>query len=163
MMNEIQIFDPIAYMEQLHQQLKLTRTKYKFVKVSGVANLEGILENSRGNKHFFAIDDSQDGTTFRGAGAGYFERRPYTVFILGKADYADMDARRIVLEEAKTIYRKLLSRLIKDKLSIPVLDMQRIQFYEVPPAFATGCSGLYFIFHVENPVTLVYDAADWNS
>ncbi len=156
------MFDPVAYMQILHDQLIITKDKYKFVPVSGVGNLEGILENSRRHKYFFAVDDSQDGTTFRGAG-GYFERRPYTVFIVGKADYGDMQKRGEVMEEAKTIYRHLVSRLIKDKLQLPVIDLERIRFYEVPPAFATGCSGLYFVFNVENPVNLVYDAAAWTT
>jgi len=154
------MFNPITYLSQLHTELKLTAEKYKFVKVSGVAALEGVLENARRNKHFFAVDDSQDGTTIRRGGA-YFEQRPYTVFILGKADYGDMQKREEVIAEAKTIYRHLVSRLIKDKISIPLLDMERIRFYEVPPAFATGCSGLYFVFTVENPVNLVYDAEAW--
>lgn len=157
------MFDPIAYMKTLHSKMKLTKTKYKFTTVSGVAELEGVLENFKREKYFFAVDDSQDGITFRGAGAGYFERRPYTVFILGKADYGNMAKRKEVLAEAKTIYRTILSKLIKDKLSIPVLDMENIRFFEVPPAFAFGCSGLYFIFNVQNPVSLIYDAAEWDS
>ena len=155
------MFDPVTYMQQLHGQLNLTKSKYEFVKVSGLASLEGILENSKHHLHFFAIDDSQDGITVRRGGA-YFERRPYTVFILGKAAYGNMDKRAEVLAEAKTIFRHLESRLIKDKLTIPMLDMEQIRFYEVPPAFATGCSGLYFIFTVENPVNLVYDATAWS-
>jgi len=162
-MAEITPFNPVNYMEQLHGELKLTSEKYKFVRVSGVNALEEVLNNTRRNTHFFAVDDSADGTTFRGAGAGYYERRPYTVFILGKTDYGDMDERAAVLSEAQTIYRHLMSRLIKDKLQIPVLDMERIRFYEVPPAFAAGCSGLYFVFNVENPVNLVYDSEAWNS
>lgn len=156
------MFDPIAYMQTLHGKMKLTKTKYKFTTVSGVSELEGVLENFKREKFFFAVDDSQDGVTFRGAGAGYFERRPYTVFILGKADYGDMTKRKEVLAEAKTIYRTILSKLIKDKLTIPVLDMENIRFFEVPPAFAFGCSGLYFIFNVQNPVSLTYDAAEWD-
>lgn len=159
----MEIFNPVTYMQQLHGELKLTKDKYKFAKVSGVNALEQLLENIRHNKYFFAVDDSQDGTTFRGAAAGYYERRPYTVYIVGKADYGDMDARQAVLAEAKTIYRHILSRLIKDKLEIPVLDMERIQFYEVPPAFAAGCSGIYFIFNVQCPVNLIYDAAAWGN
>ncbi|WP_372775662.1 hypothetical protein [Mangrovibacterium sp.] len=153
------MFNPIPYLQQLHGQLNLLKDKYKFVKVSGLNALEGILENSRREKYFFAVDDSQDGTTFRNG--GYFERRPYTVFILGKADYGNMEQRAAVLEEAKTIYHHIMSRLIKDKNSIQVLDLERVRFYEVPPAFATGCSGLYFIFNVENPVNLVFDAEAW--
>jgi len=154
------MFDPVTYMQQLHGQLNLTKDKYKFERVSGLAALEGILENSKHYSDFFAVDDSQDGTTVR-RGGGYFERRPYTVFILGQTEYGDMDKRAAVLAEAKTIYRHLLSKLIKDKMNIPLLDMESIRFYEVPPAFATGCSGLYFMFWVENPVNLVYDATAW--
>lgn len=157
------MFDPIAYMETLHGKMKLTKDKYKFTTVSGVAELEGVLESMKREKYFFAVDDSQDGVTFRGAAAGYFERRPYTVFILGKADYGDMAKRKEVLAEAKTIYRTILSKLINDKLSIPVLDVEQIRFYEVPPAFAFGCSGLYFMFNVQNPVNLVYNAAEWDN
>ena len=157
------MFDPIQYMQTLHSKLKLTKDKYKFTTVSGVAELEGVLANFKREKFFFAVDDSQDGITFRGAAAGYFERRPYTVFILGKADYGDMDKRKEVLAEAKNIYQTILSKLIKDKSSIPVLNMENIRFFEVPPAFAFGCSGLYFIFTVENPVSLVYDAAEWDN
>ena len=156
------MFNPVIYLQQLHSQLILLVNKYKFVKVSGISALEGVLESSRRNSYFFAIDDSQDGTTIRRGGA-YFERRQYTVFILGKAEYGTMKKRAEVLEEAKLIFRHLLSRLIKDKLTIPVLDMERIRFYEVPPAFAAGCSGLYFIFSVENPVNLVYDAEAWTT
>lgn len=156
------MFDPIAYMKTLHGKMKLTKTKYKFTTVSGVSELEGVLANFKREKFFFAVDDSQDGVTFRGAGGGYFEGRPYTVFILGKADYGDMTKRTEVLSEAKKIYRTILSKLIKDKTTIPVLDMEKIRFFEVPPAFAFGCSGLYFIFNVQNPISLIYDAAEWD-
>lgn len=154
------MFDPIAYMQTLHASLKLTKDKYTFCRVSGVNALEEVLENFKKSKHFFAVDDSQDGVTFRSSGA-YFERKQYSVYVLGRADYGNMDQREAVLSEAKTIFRSILSRLIKDKLTIPVLSAENIRFFEVPPAFAFGTSGLYFIFTVENPVNLVYDAAEW--
>lgn len=156
------MFDPINYMQALHSKLKLTKDKYKFCRVSGLAALEEVLEGFKREKYFFAVDDSQDGITFRGPGGGYYERRPYTVFIIGKADYGNMDQRATVLNEAKEIYRDILTRLIKEKLTIQVIDLQNIRFYEVPPAFAFGCSGLYFIFTVENPVSLTYNAAAWD-
>lgn len=156
------MFNPITYMQDLHSKMKLTKDKYRFSKVSGVGALEEVLENSRRDQFFFAVDDSQDGQTFR-KGGGYFERRPYTVFILGRAEYGKMDQREAVLDEAKTIYRHILSKLIVDKTSIPILNVENINFYEVPPAFAAGCSGLYFIFYVENPVNLTYDVAAWES
>lgn len=156
------MFDPIVYMQTLHTKLKLTKDKYKFARVSGVAALEEVLERFKREKFFFAVDDSQDGVTFRGAGGGYFERRQYTVFIIGRADYGNMDQRLEILTEAKTIFRSVLTKLIKDKTSIPVLSAENIRFFEVPPAFAFGAAGLYFIFTVENPVNLVYNAEQWN-
>lgn len=157
------MFNPITYMQSLHSELKLTKDKYRFCRVSGVNALEEVIENFKTSKFFFAVDDSQDGNTFRGAGGGYFERKQYTVYILGRAEYGNMEQRETVLAEARTIFRSILSRLIKDKLTIPVLSAENTRFYEVPPAFAFGTSGLYFIFTVENPVNLVYDAAEWDS
>jgi hypothetical protein len=157
------MFDPVTYMQNLHGKLKTTKDKYKFVTVSSVSALEGILQNSRKEKYFFAVCDSEDGMTFRGAAAGYFERRPIEIFIVGKADYGDMTKRAEVLSEAKSIYRHLLSKMIKDKLQIPCIDLERIRFYEVPPAFATGCSGLFFIFNVEDPVDLQIDGTAWSN
>lgn len=157
------MFDPVAYMQTLCNQLNATAGKYTFARVSGIAALEEVLENSRRSNSFFAIDDSEDGITFRGAGATYFERRPYTVFLVAKAEYGDMDARASVLAETRAIYRSILSRLIKDKRTITVLDCENIRFFEVAPAFATGCAGIYFIFYVENPVNLVYDATAWTT
>lgn len=157
------MFNPVEYMQSLHASLKLTNSKYTFCRVSGVNALEEVLESFKKSKYFFAVDDSQDGITFRGAGGGYFERKQYTVYILGRAEYGNMDQREAVMAEARVIFRSILSRLIKDKLSIPVLSAENIRFYEVPPAFAFGTSGLYFIFTVENPVNLVYDAAEWDS
>lgn len=156
------MFDPIVYMQTLHGKLKLTADKYKFARVSGVAALEEVLESFKREKFFFAVDDSQDGVTFRGAGGGYFERRQYTVYIIGRAEYGNMDQRLEILTEAKTIFRSVLTKLVKDKLSIPVLSAENIRFFEVPPAFAFGAAGLYFIFTVENPVNLVYNAEQWN-
>lgn len=154
------MFDPVQYMQDLHRKLKALAT-YKFVTVSNVDNLEGILQNSRHESNFFAVDDSEDGITYRGAAGGYFERRQYTVFILGKADYGDLVKRAEVIAQARGIFRSIESKLIKDKNSIPVLNIEQIRFSEVPPAFASGCSGLFFNFTVENPVDLRYNAGEW--
>lgn len=157
------MFDPITYMQTLHASLKLTKDKYKFCRVSGVNALEEVLESFKKSKYFFAVDDSQDGVTFRNPGGGYFERKQYSVYVLGRADYGNMAQREVVLSEARIIFRSILSRLIKDKLTIPVLSAENIRFFEVPPAFAFGTSGLYFIFTVEQPINLVYDATEWDS
>jgi len=155
------MFEPITYFTNLHTKHKTLAEKYKLCRVSGVAALEEVLEGAKRENFFFAIDDAEDGITFRGGGGGYFIRKSYTVFILGKCKYGDMDTRQTILTEARAIFRSLLSKIIKDKLIIPVLNAENIRFFEVPPAFAFGTSGIYFIFTVENPVDLRYDAGEW--
>jgi len=155
------MFDPVVYMKSLKLSLKLTKDNYRFTTVSGVTALEDIITKDQKEKRFFAVDDSQDGKTFRGAGGGFFERRQYTVFVLRKVAFNDPSGRLSALEEAKTIYRKILARMIKDKNLISFIDLSEIPFYEVPPAFATGCSGIYFMFRVNNPIDLLYDGSDW--
>lgn len=155
------MFEPIDYMRQLHGKLKTTKDTYKFDTASGIAAIEGVVNNARRHQSFFVVDDSQDGITLRKNGA-YYERRPYTVFILCKVEIDDMPKRQEVLTASKKIYRSLISKMIKDKLSIPIIDLENIKFHEVPPAFATGCSGLYFIFSVDNPVNLVFNAEEWD-
>jgi len=157
------MFNPISYLETLHGQLNALKDTYLFSRVSGVQGLEEVLERSRRNSKFFAIDDSQDGTTFRGAAAAFYERRPYTVYILSRVTYGDMDTRATIMAEARTIFRNIVSRMIVDRYDIPVIDLARIQFYEIPPAFAQGACGIYFIFNVENPVDLTYDATAWEA
>jgi hypothetical protein len=123
--------------------------------------MEEVLDRFKRNNKFFAVEDAEEGQTFRGAGAGYFERRFYTVYILTRCKYGDMDARATILAETRAIFRNIISRLIKDKLTIQVISVENIRFYEVPPAFAAGTGGIYFTFTVENPIALTYNAAAW--
>lgn len=157
------MFDPVAYFTQLHDELLATKYDYAFCRVSSLNNLEEVLEGYKRNTKFFAIEDAEDGQTFRGAGAGYFERRFYTVYLLHRHKYGDMTARATILGETRAIFRDLLSRMIKDKLTIQGLSVENIRFYEVPPAFAAGTGGIYFTFTVENPVNLVYNANQWDT
>lgn len=157
------MFNAVEYIETLHGQLNATKDAYTFARCSGVQGLEEILESSQKKKKFIAVADSEDGQTFMGAGAGHFERRAFTVFILTRAKYGDMAARETIMAESRSIFRSMVSRIIKDRYTIPVFDPQRIQFYEVPPAFADGTCGIYFIFTVEEPVDLSYNATDWSS
>ena len=155
------MFNAVSYIETLHGQLNATKNDYTFALVSSVSALEELLEKSRRVKKFLAVADSNDGNTFRGAGGAYFERRTYTIFVIQRAQYGDMDARATILAQARSIFRNIVSRIIRDRYSIPVIDLSRVQFYEVPPSFATGTCGIYFIITVENPVDLTYDESAW--
>ncbi len=155
--------DMIAYFNTICNTLKLTAGKYTFCKVTGLANLEEVLFGDRKNKYWMAIDKSQDGNTFRGGNASFFEKRFHTVFLLfrindRKNEYDDK------MEEVRTIYRKIHSKLIRDR-NTGVAGLQNIdldiRFNEIE-YIGNDCAGL--MFHVTNDeaTNLVYDAADWN-
>jgi hypothetical protein len=160
------MFNCISYLQGLHASLKATKDTYKFTTVSGIAALEGVVMNCKKNNRFFAVDDSEDGQTYQGNSGGFFERRTYTAFILIKTPWGDETKRAAALTEARTIYHSLVTKMIKDHAALAneltTLDTSNIRFHEVPPAFASGFSGIYFTFVVENPINLVYDAGSWS-
>lgn len=160
------MFDPSAYIETLTGSLNTCIDgDYKFARISGMSNMEGILANRKRKKNFVAIDDSENGAIVRGGGAGYFDRRPYTVIICSAIDPMDMDARDVKLEEHRGIYRSFLTRMIRDRAagdaSLMFLDPERAPYFEIAGAFGNGCVGIYFMIYIDNPINLTYNDADW--
>lgn len=160
----MEIFDIIDYCRRLQQSLKRT-SGYEFCRVSDAKAMEEVLQNSKRCNRFFAVDDSQEGITFCGDGGGWFERRPVTIFLLGKvAKWPDMNEREKVLNEMRYIYRQLLSRLLHDQAEfepLTYLNEGDISFDEIPGEFAGGTAGLFFTFTVDIPVNLEYDESEW--
>lgn len=157
------MFDVLAYMEAIRASLKLTKDDYLFARVSGVDNLEEVLSNSKRHNKFFAVNDAQNFQTL--GGTHYNERRHYTIYLLAKCGYNEMDKRTAILAEARAIYRSILSKMIVDRHNqangLESLSTARINANEVPSAFADGMAGIYFSFHIDNPVDLTFNAADW--
>jgi hypothetical protein len=161
------MFEPVEYFEELTDTLiTCIDNNYKFVKVSGLSDLEGVLANRKKYKNFIAVDDSESGAIIQGGGAGFFDRRPYSVFICSAVKAGDMDARETLLEQHRSIYRSFLTRIIKDRqdatMELLQFDPSRIPYYEMAGMFGNGCVGLYFIINVDNPVNLVYNDGDWS-
>ncbi len=158
------MFNPITYFEDLQQKLKDTQDFY-FAKVSGLSHLEQVITQLRKKSNFFAIDDIDDGMTFEGGGNTFYERRTYTVFILLRyGGHNDIDKRNEQMEKARTIYRKLLSKIIYDKVykqSLYHLNTDNIKFNEFPGRILTGLTGIYFTISVDNPINLAYDSSEW--
>ncbi|MFK5855237.1 MAG: hypothetical protein QM503_03835 [Bacteroidota bacterium] len=157
------MFNPVPYFEDLKNKLKLTKDKYKFSTISGISELEGILSSRKRHQFQIAVDDSENGVTMQGQGRGYFERRPYTVFLCAVGKYDDMAKREAILQELRTIYRAFLSKILLDGANdgLILFDTTRTAFYELPGSFADGVVGLYFIVTVDNQIDLTYESADW--
>lgn len=157
------MWNSIAYFENLTNTLKLTKDKFAAKKVSGIANLEGIISD-RENDKFTAVDDTDDGYTFQGAGGGWFKRRTIIIFILQKYDIKDLDDRETKLDECRAIMNRFHSRIIADAQTVDellFLDKSRMPHYEIDQYFANGCTGLYFMISINEPTELIYDSNDW--
>lgn len=158
------MFDPVSYFKNLTNNLKLTKDKYHFSKVSGLAELEGLLSNRKYSQFHICVDINEYGTMVHGGGRGFFDRRPNTVFIAASVtDFNNMDEKALLVAEFRQIYHSFLTKLIKDKSqdSLFLLDLNRVPYYEMPGEFAGGCVGLYFFISVENQTDLRFVSSDW--
>jgi len=157
------MFDPIAYFQELTETCVLTQS-YKFARISSLVSLEEILQNQKKHTHFVAVDDSENGATILGGGNGFWEKRPYTIFLCAAVKFGNMALREQKLAELRAIYRAFLSRIIRDKSQNNLLffDLSRVPFYEMPGFIGNGCVGIYFMINVDNQINLAYDGDQWD-
>lgn len=159
------MFNAVAYFQELTNDLKETSADFDYTRVSSLENLEGVMGNMKRKANFIAVDDTADGVMVNKNG-GYFERRPYFVFAIKNFPQGDMTLRQTRLEECRVIFRKFLTRMIRDKYrfqdNLIYLDMEEVVFHELPGYFAAGATGLYFGFHVDIPQDLSFIQDDWN-
>jgi len=158
------MWNAVAYFEDLQKKLKLTKTGYKFCRVTGINYLEEILLSSPAEKNFFAVNDVDDGVTIQ-KGGGFFQRRAIVVFILKRYNATDMVEREVRLNETRLICDKLMAKLIKDSNEVPALtflDKTRFPYKEVPGYWAIGTCGKYFIFTIDEPKSLIHNQDDWD-
>jgi hypothetical protein len=161
------MFDAYTYFEVIRNTLKRTKSTHKFTRSTGLPYMEELIQNFKGEKAFFCVDDTNDGVTIQGAGGGFFDRRQYVIFILKKYKYGNMDEQHAVLEECRAIYRSICTKLVKDKTALAnqmiYLQLDRMPYYEIPGYFLNGATGLYFMVTVDEPKDLRYDNDEWES
>lgn len=152
--------DIIAYFKNICNTLVYTRDTYTFAKVSGLSHLEEVLEDRKNNR-WLAVDESQDGNTFRGNGGGFFERRFYTVFLIFKMEKRGAD-RAPGMAEVRTIYKKIHSKIIRDrKLRQDMFFIEEeLRFNEIE-YIGDNCAGLMFHLTNDEAKDLQYNPDDW--
>lgn len=159
-------FDATAYFKEIHSKMKRTVSgKYRFCKSTGLSSMEGVVANYQKDPAYFVLDDTQDGYNFR-KGGGYFGRRMFIVFILKKFTLGNMEQQTAALQECRSIFKTVCTRIIKDK-DIKAddqiyFDTDRIPYYELDGYAIAGCTGVYFMISVDEPTNLCYDASEWN-
>lgn len=159
------LFNSYAYFETLCRQNCLAQKHgFQFCRCAGLNGLQEAIGKFQTASAFFCVDDTTDGTTSERNG-GYYQRRVFTIFILKNYQYDDMEDRMSSLTVCRTLYAQLYSRMLVDSEELSndliYLNTSRVHFREVENYFLNGCTGLYFMIDVDEPVNLSYDEKEW--
>lgn len=133
--------------------------------VSGIDGVEQLL-SSPDQDCIVAVDSTGDGTTYQASNGGMWIRRVYTIFIVRRYHYGDMEDYRQRMSECRNLFRQLHSRMLRDKLDLAklltYLDTSTVQFRELAPETSTHYTGLYFMLQYDEPYDLHYVNLEWD-
>lgn len=158
-------FDFNAWLSAAARRNRLARREgFHFCTCSGIGQLQGVIDGLRQYGAFLVADDVCTGETMQ-AGGAWFQRRTYTAFVLLRHDFGDEPGRRAALSTCRELLRQLQSRLLRDARrlfdGLSALRVERMPVTETGEYFVAGCSGLYFMLAVDEPVDLSYDDDEW--
>ena len=166
-MDAVNLFDAIGYFKNMCSGNRLAKAHNFYPCVcSGINSLEEVLENFRRQSAFFAVDDTNDGVTERRSG-GYFKKRTFTIFIMKRYTFNDMEDRQRALDICRQLARQVHSRMLLDGEDLTndliYLNTDNVYSRELGEYFINGCTGLYFMIDVSEPIDLSYDADEWEN
>ena len=160
-------FSAEAYFGNLCFRNRLARLhRFHFCTCSGIESLQGPLDKFRKENAFFCVDDVNDGQMYQGKGGGFYKKRTLTVFLMYRYRFDDEEDREQKLAVCRTLFSQLSSRMLRDskrlKDELIYLGSDNILSREFGQYFLNGCTGLYFMVDVEEPVDLKYNPEEWD-
>lgn len=166
-MDAVNLFDAIGYFKNMCNRNRLAKAHNFYPCVcSGINSLEEVLENFRRQSAFFAVDDTNDGVTERRSG-GYFKKRTFTIFIMKRYTFNDMEDRQKALDICRQLARQIHSRMLLDGEDLTndliYLNTDNVYSRELGEYFINGCTGLYFMIDVSEPIDLSYNENEWEN
>lgn len=167
-MDATNYFDSEKYFSSLCEANRLAQANgFKFCTCSGIESLQGPLDRFKTDRAFFCLDDTNDGALFQGKGGGWYKRRTFTVFILHRYAFRDETDRASQLAICRDLFRQIMSRMIIDaddlQNELVYLHTDNVVSRELGQYFMNGCTGLYFMIDVSEPVNLKFDNSEWFS
>lgn len=165
-MAQINSFDGELYFRDMAAKNKLCDSiGFKIGSCTGPESIQTVMAEFSGHGNFVLVDDTNDGRMFSNK-VGRFMRRVYTVFILARYDWDDLEDRREKLELCRRIYRQFLSRVLKDRKRYDdegrmFLNLDNMFYRELGRYSMNGVTGLYFMVENDEPTDLIFSADDW--
>ena len=165
-MDATRYFDSEAYFSKICSSNRLAQSEeFKFCTCSGIRAIQGMLDNFRTAKAFFCLDDTNDGTLFQGRSGGWFKKRTFTVFIMHSFDFKSMESYSKALSLCRRLFNQVVSRMILDaddyRNELVYLHTDNVLCRELGRYSLNGCTGLYFMIDVSEPVDLTFDKSLW--
>ena len=159
-------FDSESYFAGICSSNKLAvDTGFRFCTCSGIQSLQGPLDEFSTTNAFFCLDDTNDGALFQGRGGGWYKRRTFTVFILRRYEFNNETDRRKQLGLCRSLFRQIMSKLLVDtdrlENELIYLHTEQVLSRELGHYFMNGCTGLYFMVDVSEPVNISFDETEW--
>lgn len=160
------LFDAIGYFKGAAAKNKLAKSNGFYpCSCSGINTLEEVLAKFKKESAFISVDDTNDGVTERRSG-GFFKKRTFTVFIMKKYKYGDMNSRQASMDICRELSRQIHSRMLKDRENMGskfiYLNTDNVYSRELGEYFINGCTGVYFMVDVSEPINLIYNAEEWD-
>ena len=147
-------FDAFSYFRDLAKRNKLC------------CELAFIPTNMSKSRNFIVIDDTNDGNVAINGDGSFRKVVTYTVWILMRYKFNDMNDRQEKLNTCRKIFRQFLSRIIIDKMKwesdFTYLLSDQVDNREIGAYFINGLTGVEFHIDVSEPLDLVYDNEEWN-
>ena len=160
-------FDAFSYFRDLAKRNKLC-CELGFIPTtcSTPQAFEGMLANMSKGRNFIVIDDTNDGNVAINGDGSFRKVVTYTVWILMRYKFNDMNDRQEKLNTCRKIFRQFLSRIIIDKMKwesdFTYLLSDKVDNREIGAYFINGLTGVEFHIDVSEPLDLVYDNEEWN-
>lgn len=155
-----------GYIQKIIEQNQFANEKSFILReISGIEGAEGIL-SSMGKPSILAVDSTGDGSTYQARNGGMWIRRIYTIWLVRHYKYGDMEDYRKKMDECRTLFQQLHSRMLHDKSYLEnnmlYIDSSTIQFHELAPEISSHYTGLYFMLQFDEPYDLSYDPSLWS-
>lgn len=170
------MFDFITYMQALaesHKELSHSAANKCFFRVSGIAQMEELLQNLSVAKFpALIVEDMPEGRYIDAVSDNVIDRRYFSFYVLHTAKIEDADDRSGAIAYCKEIVNSLISKMFRDFKNANVdfsdasglrtLERNSISYRAVGPV-GDNCVGIWVSFTVIDKTGVVYKETDWNS
>lgn len=159
------MFDGISYFKAMALRNKAC-AGYTVTECSGPMGVEGMMYSFRKSDSFVMVDDTTVGSVAVNRAGGAFDRRTYTVFLIRQHTADDMADYEEKMQELRSIYRQLLSRMLRDRAGLALEDVYlqtgNVTYKEPGPMGFNGSASIYFMVSIDEPLDLTYDEEQWS-